>query len=141
MQVLARAAQSLPISLLELTTSAHVVFMFAVYTLWWQKPFEVQEPVIIPAGPSDVVCRELLAYMTMYNQEDERHSAEGLDLRLNERFDGPAEDLSRTTVDALDVHEDDKGLCPVNPPYVPLQSDSSQVSERFVDVHHAYIMI
>ncbi|EIM79895.1 uncharacterized protein STEHIDRAFT_21373, partial [Stereum hirsutum FP-91666 SS1] len=46
-QIIARAIQNLPISLLELTTLAHAFCMIAVYLLWWDKPFEVQEPVII----------------------------------------------------------------------------------------------
>lgn len=64
-QVMARAAQHLPICLLELTTLAHAFCMIVAYILWWGKPFEVQEPAIINAWPSNVTCRELLAYMSM----------------------------------------------------------------------------
>lgn len=34
---------------LELTTLAHALCMIVAYIMWWDKPFEVQEPMIINA--------------------------------------------------------------------------------------------
>ncbi|KAE9392714.1 hypothetical protein BT96DRAFT_830269, partial [Gymnopus androsaceus JB14] len=47
LQCIARVAQRLPISLLELTTVAHALCMLVAYFLWWNKPLNVREPVII----------------------------------------------------------------------------------------------
>ncbi|EKM56211.1 uncharacterized protein PHACADRAFT_257308 [Phanerochaete carnosa HHB-10118-sp] len=56
-----RLAQSLPLSLLELTTFAHAVCAVATYVVWWRKPFDIAEPTVI-AGPH---VDEMAAYMLM----------------------------------------------------------------------------
>ncbi|KAL9626448.1 MAG: hypothetical protein Q9204_007298, partial [Flavoplaca sp. TL-2023a] len=52
-QCIARIAQQMPISLLELNTFAHAVCALLVYILWWSKPLDVQEPTVIDVGQSD----------------------------------------------------------------------------------------
>ncbi|KAI4271095.1 MAG: hypothetical protein LQ337_006254 [Flavoplaca oasis] len=53
-QCIARVAQQMPISLLELNTFAHAVCALMVYILWWwSKPLDVQEPTVIDVGQSD----------------------------------------------------------------------------------------
>lgn len=116
LQIAARAAQHLPVSLLELTTLAHAFCMFVAYILWWDKPFEVQEPVIIPAGPRDIVARELLAYLATYSTEYDPAAGtlrpiERRDLIHNRHVYEPLENDVRASVDALDVHDDDDRPC------------------------------
>ncbi|KAL8940610.1 MAG: hypothetical protein Q9216_002723 [Gyalolechia sp. 2 TL-2023] len=52
-QCIARIAQGMPVSLLELNTFAHAVCALLVYILWWNKPLDVQEPTVIDVGQSD----------------------------------------------------------------------------------------
>jgi hypothetical protein len=56
-----RVAQRLPLSLLELNTFAHAICTIIVYFLWWNKPLDIERPLLI-ASPS---MRPLLAYMWM----------------------------------------------------------------------------
>lgn len=44
---LSRIIQGLSLSLLEVTTLAHVFCSFASYVLWWHKPYNVREPTVI----------------------------------------------------------------------------------------------
>jgi hypothetical protein len=46
-QIIARIAQRLPISLLEVNTIGHVLCALVIYLLWWHKPREVGEPTIL----------------------------------------------------------------------------------------------
>ena len=46
-QCIARLAQGMPISLLELNTFAHALCALLVYLLWWNKPLDVQEPTLV----------------------------------------------------------------------------------------------
>jgi hypothetical protein len=56
---IARASQILPISMLELNTFAHALCTVIVYTLWWRKPLDMTEPLIL----RDDRLKPLLAYM------------------------------------------------------------------------------
>ncbi|KAL9583486.1 MAG: hypothetical protein Q9212_002680 [Teloschistes hypoglaucus] len=46
-QCIARTAAGLPLTLLELNTLAHTVCALAMYVLWWYKPYDVHEPVLL----------------------------------------------------------------------------------------------
>lgn len=46
-QVIARKASGLPVTLLELNTIAHVGCAIVLYVIWWYKPQDVSEQVII----------------------------------------------------------------------------------------------
>ncbi|KAJ7021515.1 hypothetical protein C8F04DRAFT_1314218, partial [Mycena alexandri] len=50
-QIIARLAQRLPISELEVATLAFAVVNIFTWLLWWHKPLDVQEPILI--GPAD----------------------------------------------------------------------------------------
>ena len=52
-QCIARLAQRMPISLLELNTFAHAICALLVYVLWWHKPLDVHEPTVIDVRQSD----------------------------------------------------------------------------------------
>ncbi|KAL8996922.1 MAG: hypothetical protein Q9169_003681 [Polycauliona sp. 2 TL-2023] len=45
-----RLAQRIPISLLELNTFGHAVCALFIYLLWWEKPFEVDNPTMTHSG-------------------------------------------------------------------------------------------
>lgn len=55
----ARLAQSLPLSLLEVSTLAHALCTVITCVIWWKKPFDVPEPTVITGERA----RELAAYM------------------------------------------------------------------------------
>lgn len=56
-QSIFRLASGLPITLLELNTVSHCLCALATYILWWYKPFDVMEPVLIPtSGTAGQVC-------------------------------------------------------------------------------------
>jgi hypothetical protein len=46
-QVIARKASGLPITLLELNTVAHVVCAILMYIVWWHKPQDVNQPEFV----------------------------------------------------------------------------------------------
>ncbi|KAL9586852.1 MAG: hypothetical protein Q9203_003718 [Teloschistes exilis] len=60
-QCIARASKSLPVSLLELNTLGHALCTLVIYLLWWHKPLNVEEPVLI----EDSDTRPIFAYMWM----------------------------------------------------------------------------
>jgi hypothetical protein len=43
-QCIARVAQDLPVTLLEINTIGHVICAFALYMLWWSKPMDIKDP-------------------------------------------------------------------------------------------------
>ncbi|KAE9398882.1 hypothetical protein BT96DRAFT_1104909, partial [Gymnopus androsaceus JB14] len=47
LQVISRAVQHLPITELELTTSAFALLNILTYILWWKKPLDIRHPVVI----------------------------------------------------------------------------------------------
>ncbi|KAH7152567.1 hypothetical protein EDB81DRAFT_647346 [Dactylonectria macrodidyma] len=49
-QCISRFAQNLPISLLEINTFAHAFLAIVIYALWWEKPLDIAEPLLI-TGP------------------------------------------------------------------------------------------
>ncbi|KAI4199717.1 MAG: hypothetical protein LQ350_004439 [Teloschistes chrysophthalmus] len=60
-QCIARASKSLPVSLLELNTLGHALCTLVIYLLWWHKPLNIEEPVLI----EDSDTRPIFAYMWM----------------------------------------------------------------------------
>jgi hypothetical protein len=59
-QVIARLAISLPVSLLEINTCGHVVCALILYILWWSKPFDILDPLVLP---EDSTTKEMLPFM------------------------------------------------------------------------------
>ncbi|KAK2460446.1 hypothetical protein APHAL10511_007611 [Amanita phalloides] len=47
LQCIARIAVHLPISFLEINTVAHVVCALIMYFLWWEKPLNVKDPIVL----------------------------------------------------------------------------------------------
>lgn len=46
-QCLARLAQDLPLSLLEINTAVHALAALTVYLFWWQKPLDIEQPTTL----------------------------------------------------------------------------------------------
>ena len=65
-QCIARLAEGLPITLLELNTLAHTVCALLVYTMWWNKPLDVEQPTAIKGPAMYAVC----AYLCLHSQCD-----------------------------------------------------------------------
>jgi hypothetical protein len=47
LQTIARVDQDLPVSLLEINTIGHVLCALILYLLWWNKPLEVKDPIVL----------------------------------------------------------------------------------------------
>lgn len=56
LQVTFRLAAGLPISILELNTFAHVFFAFCVFLAWWDKPLDINEPLLISLDRADAAA-------------------------------------------------------------------------------------
>ncbi|KAJ7183863.1 hypothetical protein C8R46DRAFT_1027508 [Mycena filopes] len=63
LQCIARGAQGLPISLLEVTTSGHALYTLLTYILWAKKPMNVSVPT--PLAGDRTRMHQLCAYMFM----------------------------------------------------------------------------
>ena len=60
-QVFARLASGLPVTLLEVNTLGHIAIALVMYVLWWHKPRQVREPTKLDAD----WLAPLLAFMFM----------------------------------------------------------------------------
>ncbi|KAL1599301.1 hypothetical protein SLS59_006318 [Nothophoma quercina] len=72
-QCIARVAQDLPVTLLEINTIGHVICAFALYLLWWSKPLDIKDPYKI-VGEHGLDKHIALMYMCSPisgNKEDE----------------------------------------------------------------------
>jgi hypothetical protein len=58
---IARISDRLPLSMLELNTFAHALCTVVVYILWWKKPLDIEQPLLI----RNESLNPLLAYMWM----------------------------------------------------------------------------
>jgi hypothetical protein len=54
LQLIARAAEHLPITELEITTLAFAILNCLTYALWWNKPLDVERPIFLDAEPAMV---------------------------------------------------------------------------------------
>ncbi|KAL8849147.1 MAG: hypothetical protein Q9221_005870 [Calogaya cf. arnoldii] len=83
-QCIARLAESLPLSLLELNTVAHALCTLVIYLLWWHKPLDVEEPTLI----TDPKFGPILAYMWMCSRvAADQYVGYGIGGRLRDEFD------------------------------------------------------
>lgn len=60
----ARRAQSLPLSLFEVSTLAHALCTVLTYAVWWRKPLNIGEPTVIQGE----AAREIAALMLMVSR-------------------------------------------------------------------------
>ncbi|KAK0712941.1 hypothetical protein B0T26DRAFT_753116 [Lasiosphaeria miniovina] len=85
-QVVGRALQNLPVSLLELNTCGHVACALVIYLLWWSKPLDVQTPIVLTDADEDLLAlmhlcsatsavngiTNIRCFVHVANEEDER---------------------------------------------------------------------
>jgi len=55
-QCISRLATGLSITLLELNTFAHALCALLAYAFWWNKPHDVNEPVLIQGPQMHMIC-------------------------------------------------------------------------------------
>lgn len=63
-QIVGRLSTKLPVTLLEVTTLAHIICALLVYLLWWNKPKLINEPTKLKGEWAAPIC----AYMYMSSQ-------------------------------------------------------------------------
>lgn len=63
-QCLVRLTQDVPISLLELNTFAHALCALIIYGLWWRKPLDIEEPILIDDESAHGICAFLCCLST-----------------------------------------------------------------------------
>ncbi|KAJ8114758.1 hypothetical protein OPT61_g3433 [Boeremia exigua] len=59
-QCIARVQQDLPVTLLEINTVGHVICAFALYMLWWSKPLDIKDPLIVECNAGLDSCIALM---------------------------------------------------------------------------------
>ena len=99
-QCIARCAQGLAVSLLELNVFAHAICSLLMYFLWWDKPMDIEEPTVL----SGKMVRELCALMCMrsfLNYEEQCELPHGV------RFGSSHQrSIAETSVSPVDKNED-----------------------------------
>ncbi|KAF9008028.1 hypothetical protein BDQ17DRAFT_1407260 [Cyathus striatus] len=73
-QCIARLAQGLALAQLEVTTLAIISCMFILSIIWWHKPFDIRQPVIL----NKTVGLTVNAASSITNMEHEEHVSQGL---------------------------------------------------------------
>ncbi|KAH7304179.1 hypothetical protein B0I35DRAFT_445643 [Stachybotrys elegans] len=85
-QVITRLISGLPVSLLEINTCGHVICALFLYLLWWNKPLDLQDPLIL----EDSAFEEMLPFMFTSSQIG-ADSKTGISKVRCLRYVGPAE--------------------------------------------------
>lgn len=68
-QFIARAAQRMTITELEVTTVAHAAFTGILYFCWWDKPLDVRRPIVVPFEDAPPTSRIIVGEFTK-NEKD-----------------------------------------------------------------------
>ena len=79
---ISRWAQSLPVTLLEVSTFAHAICAIATCCVWWKKPFDVAEPTVI----SGVHADEVVAYFLLSTDCPVKNLIEVQEQAISERM-------------------------------------------------------
>ena len=101
-QCLSRVGQGLAISLLEFNTFGHAICTILVYSLWWNKPLDIEEPEVIIIKPGDDMLAMIIAYinrgMTTRGQRLElsRRGYQGIQSPSPSRPSSPSQKTSDT---------------------------------------------
>ena len=69
-QCLSRVTQGLAISLLELNIFGHAVCTVLIYSLWWSKPLDIEEPEVITIRENDTKLSTIMAQMCKVSDVD-----------------------------------------------------------------------
>lgn len=91
-QCVARLAQHLPLSLLEISTAAHALAAVTTYLLWWHKPLDIERPTsVLIESERDVRLwasafqkgRVCFGCLQGHNESGVHHSYEGFELQFD----------------------------------------------------------
>ncbi|KAI1627818.1 hypothetical protein EDD37DRAFT_277949 [Exophiala viscosa] len=114
-ECIGRAVAGLPITLLEINTVAHVVCALMMYALWWHKPLNISEPVVIKGDGIHSFCSAMWMFSEFSSQKDheftkkfERSEFESL-IRyeiLQQRSNSLREPCMQATSNTGDVEKD-----------------------------------
>ena len=69
-QIIARKASGLPITLLEINTLGHVVCAVTMYLAWWHKPQDATEPLVIEVTRPIAALMSPHGFRRMFNRPD-----------------------------------------------------------------------
>ncbi|KAL8659400.1 MAG: hypothetical protein Q9202_007149 [Teloschistes flavicans] len=120
-QCIARASQYLPVSLLELNTIGHALCTLAIYLLWWHKPLNVEEPVLINKQSLD----RIFSYMWMSSRASAaHHSTYGMPDGLQDEFHciWPFTDPIISDLQSHHAH-----TAMITPQTLPLETESNRI--------------
>ena len=89
LQVITRLCQNLSISLLELNTFAHGICALLTYCMWWDKPLDVEEPVLMEGEKIHDVCSIMGLFWSFnsWHRTIFKKSSNGQDITLYARFE------------------------------------------------------
>ncbi|KIV84738.1 hypothetical protein PV11_00498 [Exophiala sideris] len=69
-ECIGRAVAGLPITLLELNTVAHVVCALIMYALWWHKPLNISDPIVIKGDWVHPFCAVMWMFSEISSQTE-----------------------------------------------------------------------
>lgn len=107
LQVIMRWASRLPVTALELNTLAHSICALLVYSLWWDKPLDIQDPTLLTSAyfpPLVALSWEAASVRTYIRKEYEIKNSKYLPKALG--YESVVEyDIRRTNVQSQSVPE------------------------------------
>jgi hypothetical protein len=132
-QCIARLVSSLPITLLEVATLAHCMSALAMYLLWWHKPLDINEPVVLShphirqmaaflVEGSSVVAKQPKAWrLQRHDPIKERKfypllstTRQGMAIEASEVFDIPSEEIEKNATPEDEMTPPRIALCAFN---------------------------
>jgi len=69
-ECIGRAVAGLPITLLEINTMAHVVCALIMYALWWHKPLNISDPIVIKGDWVHPFCAVMWMFSEISSQTE-----------------------------------------------------------------------
>jgi hypothetical protein len=70
LQCVVRLVQGVSVSLLELNTFAHAICALVIYFLWWNKPLDIEEPILVTDRRVDGLCAAFCYRSLFYGCRD-----------------------------------------------------------------------
>jgi hypothetical protein len=132
----ARISRRLPISLLEVNTFAHALCTVIVYILWWRKPLDVEQPLVL----HEEGMRPLLAYMWMASKTScipkpsNTPSGDTITVGRDPEFEAIIyeKESSQATTTNADVSNNTQVVSPNIPPVHNLSTRSPNVANSLI---------
>ena len=133
LQTISRKAAGCPLSPLEIHTLVHAACASVMYILWFQKPLDVQAPVIVSkAGFEDLVALMLMQSprmgTTWYSHLDPPNDFEPIDA-------SPKAEASFLLFDHSALHQRDEGCSSCGGLSTPSTTTNVEVADKGVPLH------